>query len=268
MIIDSHRHVWDTTETPISWIQESDLPPHESLPSREAAGYDGARRYVLIEADADDPFAEAEYLLALARQDRRIHGVVPSLALEERTHREVLEHWAETPEVVGVRRLLQDRDLFTSEHLHANLRIMAEHGVPFDACVRAHQLPQLAEFVQRHPRLTVVLDHMGKPPLEDSSLMSTWRRDLERLAQVPQVVCKLSGLPAEARDLDQLESRTAEVIGGALETFGAERCLVGSDEPVSRDPRDWCRRVLQMTPSPEREQVARLTAETVYSRRG
>lgn len=266
MIIDSHRHVWHTEQVPISWVARAGLPAQAPLPGPDGPAQGGPRRYVLIEADADDPLAEAEYLMALARQDPRVHGVVPSLPLEGRRLGGILEDWGQAVEVVGVRRLLQDRDHLTSEHFHTNLRIMAENGIPFDACVRAHQLPQLLDLVRQHPGLTVVLDHMGKPPLGDPGLLTTWREHLGRLAQESQVVCKLSGLPAEARDLRQLEDVAAEIVGDALEAFGPERCLLGSDEPVSQDPQDWCLRVLEMVPPEQQEQVGWKTAEAVYSR--
>ena len=43
-----------------------------------------------------------------------------------------------------------------------------------------------------------VLDHIAKPAIRDR-LLSPWQEDLKRLAERPNVFCKLSGMVTEAK---------------------------------------------------------------------
>lgn len=146
------------------------------------------------------------------------------------------------------------------------LRLLADRAMPFDACVRAHELPALTRLLDRVPELVVVLDHMGKPPIRDREAMRRWRSDLAKIAELPNVHCKLSGLAAECRDDAELDSATDDVVGRALETFGAGRCLVGTDRPVSQTPEDWCERVLRLVPDADRPRVGHDNASAIYRR--
>tara|TARA_R110001599_G_scaffold333962_1_gene550075 strand:- start:3259 stop:4056 length:798 start_codon:yes stop_codon:yes gene_type:complete len=262
MILDAHLHIWDTSAASIAWLASAGLPPTASIPQ-----VSGGRQYILVEADADDPAQEADWLAAVAAEDPRVHGVVASVALEKHDAGEKLARVADLPKVVGVRRLLQDRDLFDSSRLVQGMKLLAAHGLPFDACVRAGELPALTRLLAQAPTLTVVLDHMGKPEIGDEQAMLKWRRDLACLAELPNVHCKLSGLPAQCRDAMELEGVTADVVGAAVELFGPRRCLLGSDHPVSLDPSDWCLRVLALLPSVHRSAVAHENALRIYARR-
>lgn len=275
-VIDCHLHVWDTNDFSISWTDGTGLPEQSKIPDSDSPG----RRYVLVEADADDPRAETSWLTRYAERDPRIHGLVVSVLLEQASAQRELNRIGALPAVVGVRRLLQDRDLFESPGLLTGLQELARHELPFDACVRADELPALFALIKRVPELTVVLDHMGKPPVQNAGeqdaehAMERWRSDIARLADLPQVHCKLSGLPAECRDQTQLEAVAGEIVTYAYELFGPQRCLIGSDRPVSHDSsgknghgRDWCERVLSLIPEEHRETVGHQNATHIYRRR-
>jgi L-fuconolactonase len=261
VIIDAHLHTWNTAEIPIGWTAAAGLPDRAPIPEESAQ-----RRYVLVEADADDRHRETEWLLALARRDARVHGVVAAAALDGSDAARELDHLAGFPEIVGVRRLLQDGDPFEPPGLAEGLGHLAERGLPFDACVRASELQALHRLLSRAPGPVVVLDHMGKPPVQDAAAMRRWRADLADLAELPGLYCKLSGLAAECRDASELDACTDDVVGHALAVFGAERCLVGSDRPVSQSPWDWCERVLRLVPDAQRERVAHENAAAIYRR--
>ena len=59
-----------------------------------------------------------------------------------------------------------------------------------------------------------------------------WASELRELASQPNVTCKLSGLPTEA---DRAKWETADLqpyVEHALDCFGSDRLLFGSDWPV------------------------------------
>lgn len=261
-MIDTHLHVWDTSAVRIPWLLDAGLPARAEIPHPQN------RRFVLVEADATYPVEEADWLVLLAEEDPRVYGVVVSIPLELSQSERAVSRVASVPQVVGVRRLLQDRDLFDSALFLDGLKRLAAYELPFDACVRDHELPRLLSLIEKVPELTVVLDHMGKPNVRDVSSRHAWERNLARLAELDNVFCKLSGLPAECRDIDELECCAPDILDVAIETFGSKRCLLGSDSPVSKDPSDWCERVFQHLPTAQRSAVAENNAMHIYKRRG
>ena len=92
-------------------------------------------------------------------------------------------------------------------------------------------LEDVPELARRHPGLTIVVDHLGKPPL-GTARMGAWEELLRAVADRPNVYAKISGLntvapsPWSAADLEP-------AVRVALEAFGAERLVCGSDWPVA-----------------------------------
>ena len=87
------------------------------------------------------------------------------------------------------------------------------------------------EFVRAFPNQRFVLDHLGKPDVKGSAFQA-WRTPFEELAAFPHVWCKLSGLVTEAEWGSWTPEQLRPYIETALECFGPERLMVGSDWPV------------------------------------
>ncbi|WP_262425094.1 amidohydrolase [Brachybacterium sp. Z12] len=109
-----------------------------------------------------------------------------------------------------------------------SLDLLAAAGLPLDVpdAFERH-MGQVVRVAQRHPGLTVVLDHLGKPPLGDAEAMGRWQEQLEQIAACPNVVAKVSGL-ATSGDGD-----FTEAVEHALTLFGPDRLMVGSDWPIA-----------------------------------
>ncbi len=104
---------------------------------------------------------------------------------------------------------------------------MAAAGLVYDLLVRAAELPAAIETARRRPALRFVVDHLAKPPLRTGDL-TAWAAGVASLAELPNVVCKISGLVTEADPGTEL----VPYIERALRWFGPERCMFGSDWPV------------------------------------
>ena len=270
-MIDTHLHLWDTGRLSYSWLAGNsrlNRPVTEvDLRVRTADG----RRVVLVEADVDAPdvASEARWLSRLTQEHPAVvHGFVAAVHLTDPHLDRSLDELQALPGLVGVRQLLQDTTLMADrrEEVIRGLNELHRRGLPFDVCVRAAQLNELRRLLADTTGGPVVLDHMGKPPVGDPWAMDGWRKDLAALAQLAYLRCKLSGLPAECRNDDELEHVFAPVIDHALDCFGPRRCLVGSDWPVSNPGVDWCTRVLDHVPPENRDDVAEDTALTSYRR--
>jgi L-fuconolactonase len=97
----------------------------------------------------------------------------------------------------------------------------AKAGLVYDLLVRRRELPASVETARRHPDIRFVLDRAGKAPQSDRD---AWADGVSALETLPNVACKLSGLFTEA-DPEGTVAR-------ALQWFGSDRCMFGSDWPV------------------------------------
>ncbi len=242
-ILDSHLHLWDPTVLRYAWL-EGRLLGRFGVEERLAAlaESDPAHRaavFVQAECAPPDSVAEVDWVSGIATE-AGVRGIVAQLPMEDHgASQERLTALRRRPLVVGVRRLLQDEPpgLATSPEFVASAREVADAGFAFDACVRHRQLRDVAALADEVPQLTIVLDHLGKPDVS-APPSPRWRADLQRLADRPRTVCKLSGLPAECAT-DWTPAQLTPFLDAALSAFGPERLLFGGDWPVSWPYARW-----------------------------
>jgi L-fuconolactonase len=136
----------------------------------------------------------------------------------------------------GIRHLIHhepDPDWLVRPDVEAGLALVASLGLTFDVvAVFPNHLRHVPRIADEHPDLTLVIDHLAKPPIRGPG-WGQWRRELEEAARRPNVVAKLSGLDTAAGPgwtADEIQPS----VDVALEAFGASRMLFGSDWPVCR----------------------------------
>jgi L-fuconolactonase len=80
----------------------------------------------------------------------------------------------------------------------------------------------------------LIIDHLSKPPIgRDETWISGWERNLRAAAANPNVLAKVSGLFPAGRDLaDWTAEDVRPFLHVALEAFGADRLMWGSDWPI------------------------------------
>jgi L-fuconolactonase len=111
------------------------------------------------------------------------------------------------------------------------LQALAQTGLSFDIVALPHQLPAAVTAARSVPELTMVLDHLGGPPVAPGQDVEDgpWAAAVRRLAALPNVTCKLSGAHTTPTDASDLEPYYQAV----LAAFGPDRLMFGSDWPVS-----------------------------------
>lgn len=240
-LLDSHLHLWDPAVLSYTWLEgplDAAFGPAASAETTPPGAAPHEAVFVQAECVESQFVDEVRWVDAMA-DAVGVSAIVAGARLDRGPATTAhLAELAEFPRVVGVRHLLQSAPdgLAASADFQAGARELAARGWSFDACVRAEQLPQVASLAATVPDLRVVLDHLGKPAVGTASgpLAPTedWVRDLHALARHPQVLCKLSGLPAEAGG-DWDAEQVAPFLDVALDAFGPERLMWGSDWPVS-----------------------------------
>ena len=107
---------------------------------------------------------------------------------------------------------------------------LEERGLVFDLVAHPATAAAFAELLETRPGLRVVLEHSGWPTAVDADGLAAWRAGIDRLAALPNVDCKVSGLGMATHALDAATLRPW--IEGCLEAFGPDRCLFGGNFPV------------------------------------
>jgi L-fuconolactonase len=235
-LLDAHVHFWDPSARHHGWLAETPPLQRRFGPKDLDVGGRTLSGVLFVQADCRDEEAldEVHWVQTLAAEEPLIRGIVAYAPLHLGEAAEShLRALASEPLVVGVRRLLQGRPAETimAPELITGVRMLADWGLTFDLCATHDQLPQVCRLVRSCPDTRFVLDHLGKPPVRAGAL-DPWRADLEQLAALPNIVCKLSGLATEAapgRGADDARPYLAY----ALETFGPRRCMIASDWPVA-----------------------------------
>lgn len=240
-IIDAHLHIWDTDRLDYPWLR--DLPDLDrpmgfgELRAERTSGSAHVDGFVFVQADCrpDQAIDEVDWVASVAAEGP-IVGIVAFAPLEQgdavSAHLDAL---AQHEMVVGVRRLLQSEPagFSRSDTFIAGARALATRSLSFDACVTADQIDDVTALADAVPELQIVLDHLGKPDAARSDSLDGWRRSLSELAQRPNVVCKISGLPPQLGDERWDGASIRPWLDAALESFGADRLLFGSDWPAS-----------------------------------
>ena len=233
-VVDAHHHLWRLARGDYDWLTPAqgalfrDYEPEELTRHLAAAGVAAT-----IVVQAAPTAAETDFLLATAARHRWIRGVVGWTDLAAPDAAQQVGRLAQRDRLVGLRPMLQDladRAGILADTVQPGLDAMARHGLVFDALVREDQLAVVAQLAARHPGLTIVLDHAGKPSFSVPALRA-WERGVRAIAAAPNTCVKLSGLLTEAPPgADAALLRP--IVSVLLDAFGPARIVWGSDWPV------------------------------------
>jgi len=251
-MIDAHHHIWRQADLP--WLLGPEQPrifgPYggikrdymieEYLSDIKGTGIKGS---VYVQANWSPNWAvdEARWVQAEADRTGWPMAIVAFADMTQRDCSAQLKALSDVPGVCGIRhqfhwhdnplyRFAPHSDLCEDAEVQANIARLADFGFSFDLQVFSHQMPGAVKLVKACPEVTFVLQHAGM--LEDTSKTGTtrWKVGLAALAACPNVVCKLSGLGTFTHKLDAKSIK--EQISTALDLFGPERCLFGSNFPI------------------------------------
>jgi L-fuconolactonase len=232
--IDAHQHFWHYNREDYGWIDDSmsalrrDFLPADLLPELRAAGF---HRTVLVQVR--QTLEETRWMLTLAHRHPFIAGVIGWVDLAADDVGDQLESVVGDPKLVGIRHIVQaEPDGFLDRvQFRRGIAVLERFGLAYDILVYARQLPAAIAFAESFPDQRFVLDHLGKPDIR-AGAFDTWRRDLDRMARLPNVWAKLSGLVTEADWTQWTVSDVRRYVNAAVDAFGADRLMIGSDWPV------------------------------------
>lgn len=141
--------------------------------------------------------------------------------------RQIISHLPERPEISFAATSLLDNPIWRE-----NYGQLADHGLRFDLQLYPEQMKQAAAFLSDHPRIPVVIDHLGSPYDTSDAGLNLWREGMQALAALRHVCVKLSGYAMFfGADLSGPAQRISHDI---LAMFGPDRVMYGSNFPVDK----------------------------------
>jgi L-fuconolactonase len=277
-MIDSHLHFWNPEHLTYDWLQYVPAIKGRMGPE-EFAGVADLEGAIFVQADCQEAMAEVDWINSLdTSMSWPILGIVAYAPLElgDTQHIQALK---EKPKVVGIRRNAQNEPdgFMTSKGYIAGMVAAAQAGFSLDMCIRARQLPELRQSLDRlftaAPDARVILDHLGKPDIRIHSADISgddWANEIKTLSELPNVFCKLSGLPTEADWDHWTPEQLRPWLDHALAAFSPSRCLFGGDWPVVNLAGGYSRwqavvaSAISHLPADQQTEVWSGTARTVY----
>lgn len=238
-IVDTHVHLWDLKRLSLPWI-EKDSPLARSYVMTD---YQAATRglnvvkgvYMEVDVSPKQLVTEAEYVLDICRQGKTplVAAVIGGRPAAD-DFPKYLQRFRGNRYLKGVRQVLHNPatkpGFCLAESFVRGVRRLGDLGLCFDLCMRPADLGDAVKLVDACPDTRFVLDHCGNGPLYAKD-NTQWRRDMDRLARFKNIVCKVSGIVAEARPKWTPE-HLAPVINHTLRAFGPERVMFAGDWPV------------------------------------
>ncbi|MFC0104641.1 amidohydrolase family protein [Sphingopyxis terrae] len=237
-VVDTHAHFWDVEHINYPWIEAGSVFDRSFLLADYQARSAGApiRQMVFVECDAHPRCSvqEAEWVTALAAEDRRIQAIVARTSLLDDDRAATLDHLGALPLLRGIRDNIQNNPagFAVAPRFVEGVQEVHRRGLHFELCLTHHQLRETIELVDRCPDGQFVLDHCAKPDIASVG-REPWATEMAEMAERAHVVCKISGLITEADWHRWTPDDILWYARTAAELFGPDRILFGSDWPVS-----------------------------------
>lgn len=276
-LLDTHQHLVYREKASYGWTK--DIPPlaegnftlddYKTL--TEGLGIGGT---LFMETGVDDPDYQQETRFVKSLADNSDNGMIGLISSIRPESDEAFETWLEeTIEmgVVGYRRILHvmPDDTSQSDIFRKNVRKIGVSGKTFDICFLPGQLPIACELAKACENTKLILNHCGVPDIAGDGL-DPWRQDIKALAQIPNVICKLSGLMAYCAPGTSSLETIEPFVDHVLNCFGPNRMVWGSDWPVvnlAKGLPEWIavtRKILGKLSADEASSIAYGTAQIVY----
>jgi L-fuconolactonase len=238
VIVDAHHHVWDPARADYPWMNDElevirrPFTPDDLAPLLGAAGVDAT---VLVQTRAS--VDETREFLATAATTPFIRGVVGWVDLTDPVVADVLAGLREAPggdRLVGIRHQVHDEpdpDWLVRDDVTRGVAAVGAAGLVYDLLVRPRELPAALALARRAPDTRFVIDHLAKPPIRDG-LFQPWADQIRPFGELDNAWCKVSGMVTEADWDSWRPDDLAPYVEHAIDVFGPDRLLFGSDWPV------------------------------------
>jgi predicted TIM-barrel fold metal-dependent hydrolase len=231
IIVDAQVHLWKAESDDWKWVpgRKPQLPEpftiERLVPLMDEAGVD---RVVVVPPSW--PGDRNDYGLEAARRyPERLH-VMGRIPLEKPQSSALLPTWRDQPGMLGIRLtfLGEQAPWLTDGTADWFWPAAEEAGVPVMVFAPGHG-PDFARIAQRHPGLTMIVDHMNLSlDIRKTMGLAAAIDQTVALAKYPNVSCKMSAAPGQSAEPYPFADM-APHLKRVFEAFGRERSYWGTD---------------------------------------
>ena len=250
-IIDTHVHFYDFIHPELKWVWLERDFIHPIIGNinaikavqfvvqdfRAESRFAGVEGVVHVQAaiGSPDPVTETVWLTEMNKKSPIPIRIVAHCALGSSNAISQLERHAESKLFVGVRDFQAEPMLANKEinpNYEASLKWMARKKIIFDLDCEWMNMAQARKLAQRHPDLSIVLEHIGFPRKRTDAYFKNWEKAVKDLAKAENVTMKISGVAMT--DPYFTKKSLKPWVETCLKAFGPDRCVIGSNWPVDR----------------------------------
>ena len=270
---DTHVHLFNLAELNYPWLDN--IPeikyPYDIEDFAKAARKAKIGKILFMESGAlpAQSLQEIDWVIKQTKLDKRLQGIIA------RGDVDIKGRLTPTPEqlltsgwVKGIRGRL-NLELLQSPGFIQGMKTLAEHKLSVDLLLTPSLFLDAARAISRCPDTVFILDHLGNPNVKGGD-NEVWKMGISKLAQYPNVNCKISGAIVKIG-----KSWTAEMVKPfvhhVIDSFGFDRIIFGSDWPnslrVCESYLDWSKVFEELTKGfsvSERNRLYHLNADRIY----
>lgn len=290
-LVDAHHHLWDLEACKHTWLAEKGVVRFFGDPAPIQKNYHvpnfradfGALPvkksvHIQVGVEVDDSFNETAWLQRQADTHGLPNAIVAYCDLTgDRVEEDLATHMAHA-HLRGVRQIIgrsaeEDRKTGTSALLadpqfEHGLKVLAKTGVSFDLQLTPPLMQASANLFSRVPELNVALCHCGSLSAFDQASLTEWEEGLRGLANLPNLICKVSGFGMFNHDWTPTDIEP--LVHRVIDVFGPARVAFGSNFPVDKlyasyeDTMGAYLKICERYTLAERDAMFRTVAEDFY----
>ncbi|XQW86330.1 amidohydrolase family protein [Thalassotalea piscium] len=249
--VDAHHHLWDLDKVYYPWLSAKGEQRFFGQPDPIRKNYlvndfasdhqNNIAQSIHIQVGASNPLAETALIEELAQGNQ---GGLPSAAVVAVDMRQTSIERALAPHLHykitrGVRDIIgkspEENKLlpaFIPDIWLDNWLYLASKDLTFDLQLTSEQYESVYNTLVKVPELKVAICHFASPWDQSEVGFKHWQHHMKAFAKLPNCYMKLSGISmfSHAFEPDKFKQYAHE----AIEIFGPNRCMFGSNFPVDK----------------------------------
>lgn len=230
-IVDAQVHLWASGTPSGQHRQVSAFTAGELLAEMAAAGVDAA----VIHPPSWDPGANEVAVAAVQAHPGRF-AILGQFPLDAPESRATIETWKDRPGMLGLRWALllpHQRNWIEDGTMDWVWPAAERLGLPV-ATMAWRFLPRFAAIAERHPKLRLLIDHLGwVRTARDDAALETLPALLDIARRCPNVAVKATGAPAYSSEAYPFRN-IHDPLRRMFDAFGPDRFFWGTD--ITRMP--------------------------------
>jgi predicted TIM-barrel fold metal-dependent hydrolase len=254
-IIDPHFHLWDLDNNYYPWLSDGVKPSAFGDYSAINKTYliddflADAKNQNVVKAvhldvgyDPADPAGETSWLQGVADKHGYPHGIVGYADFRKADVGDLLDAHLQYANFRGIRQsmnfhpdpaktYLTEPFVSRTAEWRRGFKELARRGLSYDLQLYFWQIDEFIDLACEFPDTQIIVNHTGMQ-VDGPHLFDGWRKAMSRLAQSPNVACKISGLGMG--DWVWTTDSIRPYVEAAIEAFGVDRCMFASNFPVDK----------------------------------